>query len=173
VLLPVVGLAVAGAAIVFGQITDENALVVLFSGQEAFGAVFARAPELSLATLALLLVLKGAAWSLSLGGFRGGPTFPALFLGAVGGIVAGHLPGLSMTPAVVILIAAMAASILKLPLSAVVLTLLLTADAGVDTAPLAITSTVVAYLTTLAISAWFGQRSAPLIETAEAPSTGG
>jgi hypothetical protein len=142
----------------------------LFSGQEAFGSVFARAPELSLLTLALLTVFKGAAWTLSLGGFRGGPTFPALFLGAVGGILAGHLPGLSMTPAVVILIAAMATSILKLPLSAVVLTLLLTANAGVGTAPLAITSTVVAYLSTLAMSAWLGHRSAPLIQTGQPPA---
>jgi H+/Cl- antiporter ClcA len=169
-LLPVVGLAVAGTAIAFGQTTDENPLVVLFSGQEAFGSVFARAPELSLLTLALLTVFKGAAWTLSLGGFRGGPTFPALFLGAVGGILAGHLPGLSMTPAVVILIAAMATSILKLPLSAVVLTLLLTANAGVGTAPLAITSTVVAYLSTLAMSAWLGHRSAPLIQTGQPPA---
>lgn len=152
VALPIVGAAVACAAIAFGQITGENGLVVLFSGQEAFGTVFARAPELALGTLALLVVFKGLAWSLSLGGFRGGPTFPALFLGAVGGLLAGHLPGLSETPAVVILIAAMAVSILRLPLSAVVLTLILTSDAGTGTAPLAITSTVVAYVTTLVVS---------------------
>lgn len=48
--------------------------------------------------------------------------------------------------------AAMAVSILRLPLSAVVLTLLLTADAGVATAPLIITSTVVANIATLEIS---------------------
>ncbi|MCU0261879.1 MAG: chloride channel protein [Ilumatobacteraceae bacterium] len=153
VLLPVVGLTVAASAIVFGRITGEDQLVVLFSGQESFGAVFARADELSIGTLVALVVCKGIAWSLSLGGFRGGPTFPALFLGAVAGILCAHLPGLSLTPAVVILIAAMATAILRLPLSAVILTLILTAEAGTGTAPLAITSTVVAYVATLAIAA--------------------
>jgi H+/Cl- antiporter ClcA len=153
VLLPAVGLVVAVAAIVFGQLTDEDPLVVLFSGQESFDGVFAHASELSVGTLVLLLVCKGLAWSLSLGGFRGGPTFPALFLGAVGGILVADLPGLSLTPAVVILIAAMATSILRIPLSAVILTLVLTAEAGTGTAPLAITSTVVAYVATLVIAA--------------------
>jgi H+/Cl- antiporter ClcA len=161
VLLPTVGLAIASAAIAFGQITDRNELAVLFSGQEAFSSVFEQAPETTVATLAVLLVCKGVAWSLSMGSFRGGPTFPALFLGAVLGLMAARLPGLSETPAVVILIAAMAVSILRLPLSAVLLTLLLTADAGITTAPLAITSAVVAYITTLSLSALLEERRTP------------
>ena len=60
---------------------------------------------MSLSTLALLLLFKGLAWSLSLGNFRGGPTFPALFLGAVGGLLAAHLPGLVRDPAVAVLMA--------------------------------------------------------------------
>ena len=47
----------------------------------------------SLAALAWLIVFKGLAYGLSLGSFRGGPTFPALFLGAAAGIMASHLPG--------------------------------------------------------------------------------
>ena len=43
--------------------------------------------------LALLLLFKGLAWSISLGNFRGGPTFPAIFLGVAAGLMAGHLPG--------------------------------------------------------------------------------
>ena len=70
---------------------------MLFSGQDEFGALFDAAATVSLSTLALLIVFKGLAWSISLGSFRGGPTFPALFLGAVAGLIAGHLPGYSET----------------------------------------------------------------------------
>ena len=38
--------------------------------------------EWLLNALALLIVFKGVAYSVSLGSFRGGPTFPAIFLGA-------------------------------------------------------------------------------------------
>ena len=75
-------------------------------------------PTLALSTLAFLLLFKGLAWSISLGSFRGGPTFPALFIGAVGGLLAAHLPGFSETPAVAVLMAATVVSILRLPLSA-------------------------------------------------------
>lgn len=153
VLMPAVGLAVALVAMAFDVATDESELGVLFSGQEAFGELFADAAGLSTATLLVLVACKGVAWSLSLGSFRGGPTFPALFLGAVGGLAVADLPGLGQTPAVVILMAAMAVSILRLPLSALIVTLLLTSSAGITTAPLAIVATVVAYLTTLGLTA--------------------
>ena len=74
--------------------TDQSTDAVLFSGQDAFGSLFEDAPTLSLSILALLLLFKGVAWSISLGNFRGGPTFPALFLGAAAGLLAAHLPGL-------------------------------------------------------------------------------
>ncbi len=102
---------------------------------------------LALSTLAFLLLFKGLAWSISLGSFRGGPTFPALFIGAAGGLLAAHLPGFSETPAVAVLMAAAVVSILRLPLSATVITLLLVSKAGIATAPLIIVAVVVAYLT--------------------------
>ena len=104
-------------------------------------------PTLALSTLAFLLLFKGLAWSISLGSFRGGPTFPALFIGAVGGLLAAHLPGFSETPAVAVLMAATVVSILRLPLSATVITLLLISKAGLATSPLIIVAVVVAYLT--------------------------
>src|SRR3954447_4336705 len=55
-------------------------------------------------------------------------------------------------PAVAVLIGAAAVSILRLPLSATFITLLLTAKAGIATAPLIIVAVVVAYLTTQALS---------------------
>ena len=166
-LLPAAALAVGGLAIGFAQITHQPADVVLFSGQDAFSSVIKQGPALPLATLAYLLLFKGVAWCISLGNFRGGPTFPALFLGAAGGLLAAHLPGFSETPAVAVLMAAAAASVLRLPLSATVITLLLTSKAGIATAPLIIVAVVVAYLTIQVLSA---NRRPPAPTTATAPA---
>ena len=46
-LLPAAGLAVAGLAIAFAQITDQSADVVLFSGEDAFSTVLKQGPTLS------------------------------------------------------------------------------------------------------------------------------
>ena len=151
-LIPVSALAVGGLAIGFAQITHQPADVVLFSGQDAFSSVIKQGPTLALSTLAFLLLFKGAAWSISLGNFRGGPTFPAVFLGAAAGLLAAHLPGFSETPAVAVLMAATAVSVLRLPLSATVIALLLTSKAGIATAPLIIVAVVVAYITTQTLS---------------------
>jgi hypothetical protein len=56
--------------------------------------------------------------------------FPSLFLGAAAGLLAGKLPGFSIMPAVAVGMGAAVVSVLKLPLSAVVLAALLTANAG-------------------------------------------
>ena len=38
----------------------------------------------------------GLAYGAALSAFRGGPTFPGMFIGAAGGIALSHLPGLPM-----------------------------------------------------------------------------
>ena len=70
---------------------------------------------MSLSTLSLLLLFKGLAWSISLGNFRGGPTFPAIFLGVVAGLMAAHLPGYAETQAVAALVGAACVSVLGSP----------------------------------------------------------
>jgi len=97
-------------------------------------------------------VAKALAWGISLGAARGGPTFPAIFLGLVGGLLAAHLPGFAETPAIGVLIGAAVVAVLRLPLSAIVLALLIT-RAGGGVAPLVIVSVVVAYISTLMLSA--------------------
>ncbi len=154
-------LTVGGLAIGFAQWTGQSSDAVLFSGQEAFGTLFSSEASLPVSTLALLIVFKGLAWSLSLGRFRGGPTFPAIFLGVVGGLVASHLPGYAETQAVAVLVGAMCVSVLRLPLSSVMLALLLTLEAGPGVAPLIIVGVVVAYLTTLSLSAFVDARIGP------------
>jgi chloride channel protein, CIC family len=144
--LPVVGLAVAGLAVCFAELTDKGTDEVLFSGQSALNPLIAGAETWSLSALAILIGIKGLAYALSLGSFRGGPAFPAIFLGAAAGLMAAQLPGFELTPAVAVGIGAAVAAVLRLPLSAVVLALLLTSQAGLATSPLVIVGVVVAYL---------------------------
>jgi H+/Cl- antiporter ClcA len=149
VLLPLAGLAVSGLAIAFSQASGKGVEQVLFSGQSALPSLIAGASTWSFLALALLLAFKGLAWSISLAAFRGGPTFPALFLGAAGGLLASHLPGLATTPAVAVGMGAAVVSMLRLPLSAVVLATLLSAKSAPGAAPLIVVGVIVAHLVTL------------------------
>lgn len=144
--LPVVGLVVAGLAIAFSEATDKGVNQVLFSGQDALGPLVANADSWSLTALALLIGFKGLAYAISLGSFRGGPVFPAMFLGAAAGLMAAQLPGFELTPAVAVGLGAAVVGVLRLPLSAVVLATLLTSQAGLGAGPLIIVGVVVAYL---------------------------
>jgi len=153
------GLVVAGLAIAFAEATTgQSPEAVLFSGQDAFGGLFGAAGTVSMTTLALLLLFKGLAWSVSLGNFRGGPTFPAIFLGAAAGLLAAHLPGYSEAPAVAALVGATCVSVLRLPLSSVMIALLLSVKAGLSVAPLVVVAVVVAYLASLALTAFVDAR---------------
>ena len=169
-LLPIVGLIVAGLAIAFHQITDKSVQEVLFSGQDQLPGLISQAGTWSVAALVWLIVFKGLAYAVSLGSFRGGPTFPALFLGAAGGILASHLAGFSLTPAVAVGMGAAVVSVLRLPLSAVVLATLLTTKAGTGDEPLIIVGVVVAYLVTLVLTKVMSRRSVAAADsTAPAP----
>ena len=169
------GLAVGGLAIAFAEATDKSPDAVLFSGEEAFGTLFGQAATISLSTLALLLLFKGLAWSISLGNFRGGPTFPAIFLGVVAGLMAQHLPGYAETQAVAALIGAACVSVLRLPLASVMIAILLSVKAGLAVAPLIVVAVAVAYLTSEALTAYVDARvgaapSRPQTENAAAVS---
>lgn len=151
--LPVAGLTISGLAIAFSEATDKGVDEVLFSGQEALPGLIAGADSWSLGALALLIAFKGLAYSISLAGFRGGPVFPALFLGAAAGLMAAELPGFSTTPAVAVAIGAAVSAALRLPLSAIVLAVVLTAGTGDGAAPLVIVGAVVAYVVAVAVEA--------------------
>jgi H+/Cl- antiporter ClcA len=150
--LPVAGVAIAVAAIIFDQLTDHGVEQVLFSGQDSLPGLVANSSTWSAGALVLVIACKGIAWAVSLGTFRGGPTFPALYIGAAGGLLASHLPGLGATPAVAVGMTAMAASMLRLPLSSIVITTALTLPAGPGSAPLIIVAAVTAYLVTIWLS---------------------
>jgi H+/Cl- antiporter ClcA len=145
-LTPVVGLIIGGLALAYTEGTGKSSSDVLFSGQSQLGPLITHAGSYSVAALLLLLACKGLAYGGSLSGFRGGPTFPALYLGAVGGVALSHLPGLPLVPGVAMGIGAMCAVMLRLPLTSVLLATLLLYSDGIAVMPLVIVAVVVAYV---------------------------
>jgi H+/Cl- antiporter ClcA len=161
---PAAAVLVGLVAVAFAALTGQSANAVLFSGQEEMSATVQTASTLTLATLALLLIAKALAWGISMGAARGGPTFPAMFLGVVGGLLAAHLPGFAETPAIGVLVGAACVAVLRLPLSSIILALLIT-QAGAGVAPLIIVGVAVAYLATLLLA---DRRAKPVVTPAVA-----
>jgi hypothetical protein len=157
-------------AILYAATTPEPETAVLFSGESAFDELFASAATVSMATLALLLLFKGLAWSISMGSFRGGPTFPALFLGVVAALMADHLPGYDQTQAVAALTGAACVATLRLPLASVMIASLLTVKAGLAVTPLVIVAVAVSSLVSEALTAYVDERVGA--EPAPAAGTG-
>jgi hypothetical protein len=148
VAMPMLGLLIGGLAVAFGQVTDKPATTVLFSGQTALGPLVGGAASWSVGALLALVAAKGLAYALSLSSFRGGPVFPAMFLGATAGIAASHLPGLPLIPAVAMGIGAMCTTMLTLPLTSTLLATLLLGSDGTNVMPVVIVAVVVAYVVT-------------------------
>jgi len=143
---------VAGCAIAFAEASGRGSSEVLFSGENALAPLVEHAASWTAGALVLLVVFKGLAYAISLSGYRGGPTFPAMFIGAAGGIALSHLPGLPMIAGVAMGIGAMTVAILRLPLTSVLLaSLFLQADA-IALMPLVIVSVVVAFVATARIT---------------------
>ncbi len=145
-LTPVVGLAVGGLAVAYAEGSGRSFSEVLFSGQSALPGLVEHAGSYSVGVLFLLLACKGLGYSLSLTSFRGGPTFPSLFLGAGGGILMSHLPGLTMVAGASMGIGAMCAVMLRLPITSVLLATLLFFSDGLAVMPLVIVAVVVAFV---------------------------
>lgn len=147
-----VGLAIAGLAIGYAAATNHAQADVLFSGQSDLPSLIDHASAYSVGAVLLLLLCKGLAYAGSLVAFRGGPTFPALFLGAAGGIAMSHLPGLSLIPAVAMGLGAMTVGMLRLPFTAVLLTTLFLGGDGVTVMPLVIVAVVIAHVITIRLT---------------------
>jgi H+/Cl- antiporter ClcA len=145
-LTPVIGLAIAGLAIAFAAATGKASSEVLFSGQSALGPFIDHSAAYTVGALLLLLACKSLAYGVSLSSFRGGPTFPALFIGGAGGVLLSHLPGLPLVDGVAMGIGAMTVVMLRLPLTSVLLATLLLASDGLAVMPLVIVAVVVAYV---------------------------
>jgi H+/Cl- antiporter ClcA len=143
---PLVGLAVGALAMVYAAVSGHSFTDVLFSGQDAMGPLISQSSSYSVGVLVLLVVCKGLAYSASMSAFRGGPVFPAMFLGAAGGIALSHLPGLPLVAGVAMGIGAMSAVMLRLPLTSVLLATVLLASDALAVTPLVIVAVAVAYV---------------------------
>jgi H+/Cl- antiporter ClcA len=175
-LTPVAGLAVGGLAILFAEVTDKGTDQVLFSGENALAPLIQHAATWSVGALVLLIICKGLAYGVSLGGFRGGPTFPGMFIGAAGGIALSHLPGLPLIDGVGLGIGAMTVVMLGgMPLTAVLLTVLFLSSDAIDLISVVIVAVVVAWVAAARLSRWLPQPPpAPSpAETPAAPASAG
>jgi H+/Cl- antiporter ClcA len=151
-LMPPLALVIAGLAVLYAATTGHSSSDVLFSGQVAMGPLLQNASGFSLGALLLLLACKGLAYGVSLSSFRGGPIFPSMFIGAAGGIALSFLPGLPLVAAVAMGIGAMCATMLRLPLTSVLLATLLLTSNGLAVMPLVIVAVVVAYVVSMRLT---------------------
>ena len=152
IVLPLVGLLIGGLTLAYAAITGHTINDILFSGQGDLPGIVTRTGTYSVGALLLIILCKGIAYSVSLGSFRGGPTFPAMFLGVVAGILFAHLPGMPLDAGVAVGMATGVAAVLRLPLTAVVIGTVLAAKAGAGVVPLIIVGVVVTYVMTVVLS---------------------
>ena len=137
--------ALAQLAAVFGVAPDD----VLFSGQASIPALVS---ESSLIALVVLVVAKAAAYVVSLAtGFRGGPIFPAVFLGVGVAAFAVELFGTSPTFAIAIGCAAGMAAQTRLVVTSMLFAALLVGSGGFDAIAGAVFATVASWLTVQAL----------------------
>lgn len=142
------GAVVGILAVFFTIITKQDANLVLFSGQNQLPALINGAAGFTVGTLLLLILIKGLGYALSLVAFRGGPTFPAMFIGAAIGVLVSNAFGINMLAAVAVGIGAMTAGMLRLPLTAVLLTTIFLGKSGINAIPLVIVAVVISYVMT-------------------------
>ena len=151
-LTPLVGLVVAALAIGYAGASGKGTTDVLFSGQDALPRLVENSTTYPVGALLLLVLCKGLAYGASISSFRGGPTFPAMFIGAAGGIAVSHLPGLGLVPGVAMGIGAMTVGMLRLPLTSVLLTTLFLGGDGFPVMPLVIVAVAISYIVSVRLS---------------------
>ncbi|MFE6814510.1 chloride channel protein [Streptomyces sp. NPDC057675] len=149
ILTTLAGALIGVCALVFAAATDKPISDVLYSGESTVGPLLAEHASYSVGVLVLLVVCKSLAYCLSLSAFRGGPVFPAVFIGGAGGIALAHLPGVDTTTGFAMGVGALSVAMLRLPMTCVLLATLLLGSEGITVTPLVIPAVVVAYVVTL------------------------
>ena len=145
-LMPFVGaFALIAVMVVAVYLVDLEPSMILFSGQgDSMSTLIG---ESSIGIVIAIVALKGIGYAVSLGsGFRGGPIFPATFLGVgVGVLFALLFAGDSVSPLAAAGIAATATVMTRLPFTSGMLAVLLIGGAGMEIAPFAIIGAVVGF----------------------------
>ena len=103
---------VAGAAIGFAELTHKSAQMSC-SPADALPGLVLQASTWTVGAAGGPGHAKSIAYAASLSSFRGGPIFPAMFIGGAIGVAGSHLPGLVLVPAVAMGIGAMATVMLR------------------------------------------------------------
>ena len=132
---------------------------VLFSGQASVPALVT---EDSTRIIAILLVAKALAYAVCLGcGFRGGPIFPAIFLGIGLATLAVVWFDVSPTWAIVVGTAAGTAAGTRMVLTSMLFGGLLAGTAGLDAIPAGVLAAAAAWLVVTALERRAGVLQAP------------
>ncbi|WP_425348262.1 chloride channel protein, partial [Streptomyces palmae] len=139
-------LAAGACAALYGLSTGRSPAEAALSGQSTLGELARHPHDWGVAALVAVVLFKAAGYALCLGALRGGPIFPALFLGSAVGVLLSPLPGLGAVPGMAAGMSATAAAALRLPVSSVVLVVLLLG--GMELVPVVIVAAVVAVVTT-------------------------
>lgn len=152
--LGIAGLLLAGGLVTgliaqLASVLGADSQDVLFSGQTSIVPLVA---EGSFGIVMLLIVAKSLAYMICLAcGFRGGPVFPAIFIGVGLAMLAVVAFDVSTTLAVAIGSAAGMAAALRLLFAPLILATLLTGSEGLDTAPAAVLAASAAWLVATAL----------------------
>ncbi|MFI1395835.1 chloride channel protein [Streptomyces sp. NPDC020681] len=142
----VCAVAAGGCAALYAAITGRSPEEVASSGQATLTELASHPHAWGVGALLAVLLFKSAAYAICLGSLRGGPIFPALFLGAAMGVLLSPLPGLGVVPGMAAGMAAAATAALRLPVCSVVLVVLILGSS--DTIPVVILSAVTAFVVT-------------------------
>jgi H+/Cl- antiporter ClcA len=137
-------LAAAVCITLYAVATGRSPAEAALSGESALSELARNPHAWPVGALIAVLVFKGLAYALCLGSLRGGPVFPALFLGGAAGALLAPLPGLGLVPAMAVGMAASVTAALRLPVSSVVLVVLLLGN--VDTVALVVLAAVVSFV---------------------------
>jgi H+/Cl- antiporter ClcA len=139
-------LGAAVCAALYALVTGRSPADVTLSGVATLAGMAEDPYAWGVGALLAVLLFKGVAYTLCLGSLRGGPVFPALFLGAAMGLLLAPLPGLGVAPAMAAGMAAATSSVLRLPVSSVVLVAVLLSSAAMM--PVVILASVAAFVVT-------------------------
>jgi H+/Cl- antiporter ClcA len=153
----VAGGLVVGLLALLADALGADPVDVLFSGQSSIPSL---AQEDSARVVLVVLAAKGLAYAVCLGcGFRGGPVFPAMFLGIGLGMLAVIALDASPTWAVAVGTAAGVAAMTRLLFAALLISAVLVGSAGADTVPAAVLAGVAAWVVTFGLERRVGRRA--------------
>jgi H+/Cl- antiporter ClcA len=158
------GLAV-GLLAQLADVLGADSQDVLFSGQDSLPTLVT---EGSAGVVIVLIAAKALAYGICLGcGFRGGPVFPAIFLGVAVAMLGADLFDLSATAAVAMGCAAGVAAATRLLIAALLIAALVVGTAGQDAVPAAVLAAAAAWLTVSALEPAPTPAAEPTPATAE------